>query len=58
LLQQLLADSVVKIKESRRLAVADRAEAARMAAMNVRLPELRADAPQLFVNTESAARLA
>ena len=56
MLQQLLADSVVKIKESRRLAVADRAEAARMAAMNVRLPELRADAPQLFVNTESAAR--
>jgi hypothetical protein len=54
MLQQLLADSVVKTKESRRLAVSSRDEAARMASMNVRLPELRTDAPQLYVNTESA----
>jgi len=54
MLQQLLADSVIKTKESRRLAVADREEAARLASMAVRLPELRTDAPQLTVNTESA----
>jgi len=54
MLQQLLADSVVKTKESRKLAVADRDEAARLASMTVRLPELRTDAPQLTVNTESA----
>lgn len=54
MLQQLLADSVVKTKDSQRLAVSDRDQAASMAAMNVRLPELRTDTPQLFVNTESA----
>jgi hypothetical protein len=54
MLQQLMADSVVKTKESRKLTVADRAEAARLSGMNVRLPELRTDAPQLAVNTESA----
>jgi Putative zinc-finger len=56
MLQQLMADSVVKTKESRRLEVSGREEAARLAGMSVRLPELRTDAPQLFVNTESAAR--
>jgi hypothetical protein len=54
MIQQLLADSVVKVKESQRLAVADREDAARLASMTVRLPELRTDAPQLTVNTESA----
>ena len=54
MLQQLLADGVVKTKESQRLAVADRDEAARLASMNVRLPELRTDTPQITVNTESA----
>lgn len=54
MLQQLLADSVVKTKESQRLAVADRDEASKLASMTVRLPELRTDAPQLYVNTESA----
>jgi anti-sigma factor RsiW len=54
MLQQLLADSVVKTKESRRVVVADRAEAGRVAGLNVRLPELRTDSPQLAVNTEGA----
>jgi hypothetical protein len=54
MLNQLMADSVVKTKEGQKLAVADRDEAARLASMNVRLPELRTDAPQLTVNTESA----
>ena len=54
MLQQLLADGVVKTKESQRLAVADREEAAKLASMNVRLPELRTDTPQIFVNTEGA----
>ncbi len=54
MLQQLLANGVVKTKESQRLSVADRDEAARLAAMTVRLPELRTDAPQIYVNTESA----
>ena len=52
MLQQLLADSVVKTKESRRVAVATREEAAEMAGLRVRLPELRSDTPQLSVNTE------
>jgi hypothetical protein len=54
MLQQLLADGVVKTKESQRLAVADREEAAKLASMNVRLPELRTDTPQIYVNTEGA----
>jgi hypothetical protein len=54
MLQQLLADSVVKTKESRRVSVATRDEAATLAGVNVRLPELRSDTPQLVVNTESA----
>ena len=54
MIQQLLADSVVKTKETQRLAVADRDEAARMAGVNVRLPEMRTDSPQLTVNTESS----
>jgi hypothetical protein len=54
MLNQLMADSVVKTKEGQKLAVADRDEAARLASMNVRLPELRTDTPQLIVNTESA----
>ncbi len=54
MLQQLLADAVVKTKESRRLAVADRDEAAKLASMTVRLPELRTDTPQITVNTEGA----
>jgi Putative zinc-finger len=54
MLQQLLADGVQKIKESQRLAVADRDEAAKLASMTVRLPELRTDTPQITVNTEGA----
>ncbi len=54
MLQQLLADSVVTTKQSQRLAVADREEASKLASMNVRLPDLRTDTPQLSVNTESA----
>ncbi len=54
MLHQLLADSVVKIKDSQKLAVANRDEAARLSSMNVRLPELRTDTPQLTVNTETA----
>jgi hypothetical protein len=54
MLQQLLADSVVRTKESRRVVVATRDEAAGMTGLNVRLPDLRSDTPQLSVNTESA----
>jgi hypothetical protein len=54
MLQQLLADTVVKTKESRRVSVATRGEAATLAGVNLRLPELRSDTPQLFVNTETA----
>jgi len=54
MIQQLLADGVQKTKESQRLVVADRDEAAKLASMTVRLPELRTDTPQITVTTEGA----
>ncbi len=54
MLQQVLAESVVTTKESRRVAAASRADASRLAGYDVLLPGLRQDAPQLTVNTEHA----
>lgn len=51
-LQQVLADSMVTLVESRRIPVAAREEAAKLAGFDVQLPALRQDQPQLAVNTE------
>jgi hypothetical protein len=53
-LQQVLAGSVVKTKEGRRVTVSNRDEASRLAGYDVRLPEMRTDSPQLAVNTPNA----
>ena len=55
-LQQLLADSVVKTKEGRHVAAANRDDAGRLAGYDVRLPEVRQDTPVLAVNTENAVQ--
>jgi Putative zinc-finger len=55
-LQQLLSDSVVKTKEGRHVAAANRDDAGRLAGYDVRLPEMRQDAPVLAVNTENAVQ--
>jgi len=51
-LQQVLADSMVTLVESRRVPVAAREEATKLAGFDVQLPALRQDQPQLAVITE------
>jgi hypothetical protein len=54
MLQQVLADSVVKTKEGRRVPASNRDEASRLAGYDVLLPSMRQDAPQFAVNTANA----
>ncbi len=54
LLGQILADTITTTKKGGRLVVADRSAAEQAAGFTVRLPELRRDAPQLAVQTETA----
>ncbi len=53
-LQQVLAESVVKTKEGRTVLAVNREEAGRLAGYDIHLPELRQDQPILKVHTARA----